>query len=168
MVVWCGAYAICCVFIQPLFLRRLGFRISELKDTLDLLVISGKVSPTDEAIFILRKRMAIAEESLARVNATNLLFMFVDLDEETKLRVKQETAVIAASSETIRKISSSLDLTMGGGFAVNSPMLLGVVFLLLSGAAIYFWFAEKVKTALLLKLWDALNSQSSPQHAMAH
>jgi hypothetical protein len=155
---WCAVYAIYFAFIRSVILTHFRFTLSEVADDLNVLLLSGRLQPDDAAFSIVKSRLNRVRGSLEGINLTNLLLAVSYGHTRPLSEVEIENKTIQSSTEELRGVSLKMDMAVGGTFAANSPFLVGIVFLLITGASVYFWFAARVKHNLTVRVWGAINS----------
>jgi hypothetical protein len=154
--VWCGLYGIYFAFIRATILTRFRFYIHEVRDGLDLLLISGKIKETDPALEIVRHRACTLENSLGQLAVTNILLAISHGRLRSTDQVENENAIIAASHEELVKLNTKMNMAALGSFCANSPFLMAVSVVLVCGAALWSAVAQTAKRKITNSVWNAI------------
>ena len=161
LLAWASFYAIYLNFVRPVILTRFRFRVAEVRDNLDLLLLAGKVHPSDESFKIVKRRAIGVEGELPYLSITNFLYARCDGNLRTTSEVREEHATIRAGNVEVKKLSDMLDTAVAGSFAANSPMVVGIAIIILVGCAVFFAFARGIQTAVTDGFWSTVYFQNT-------
>ena len=159
-------------FVRPVVLMRFRFRVAAVKDELNMLLLSGRILPTNEEFRIVRRRANDLENDLPYINLTNMLMAWRNGQMRSFQQVKTEQASIQSGNLEVKRLSDSLDVAIIGSFSANSPLLVGIAVILIIGFAMFFAFARSVQTSATNFFWSSISlpksvSISGSNHAVA-
>jgi hypothetical protein len=137
-------------------LTRFRFHLAEVKDDLNILLLAGVARPDAPVVGVIRNRVQQAESLINSLTLTSMLLAFSRGDTRPRPKVEEEYRLIRSSSPELVAVSDKLDLAVAGAFAVNSPILLGSLLVLLSGLAFWFWMAARARALLNEYFWGSI------------
>lgn len=161
LLVWVSLYAIYYNFLRPLVITRALFQVASVNDDLDLLVLEEKVQPKDAAVLILKHRILKAEFFIPTIDVTTILMAFSHKMTVPRSLVESERATIKEASSEVGKLSNKLDIAMLTSFAANSPFLIGVVVVLVVGAAVFSVMFQQIGSNMTALFWKAVYTKSN-------
>ena len=120
---------------RPVLLKRLKYRMYQVRDDLRLLLVGGEISTKEKAYPLVEQ---FCNKAVAKMDFVDLAVVFeVKLDRQSVLEAERDLEIIFDASPEIRHHFIHAILLVAGAAAANSP---GVLILLIPFVFAALWF----------------------------